>query len=300
VQPINTLAFLFTLTFLLTGCSGSESSDSLKVGNISTDIVHYHPSFYGKWDVTPNSSIRFTVSVSISDSKGTDNLSDLYFHDKVNDRYFDMLGGPDNITKEECYYSDFDVFECRYYSSINLDRVNLSNWEVVVENKQGESSRKDFEFLLPSGDLVDDEQFVYSSIYNGSTKNGITALEVMTTANNGLVFSSNPGLQSFHIEFSNTDNRAAHYSFIFYKNTADIRYIAKAILDSPSIESMPMIQGQKTSIDIPWSEITLLDNATINDINGLHIKLFDEPIEWLNDELWFNYISYSEFITFSP
>jgi len=296
VQPINILAFLFTLTFLLTGCSGSGSSDSLKVGNISTDIVHYHPSFYGKWDVTPNRSIRFTVSVSINDSKGTDNLSDLYFHDKVNDRYFDMLGGPDNLTKEECYYSDFDVFECRYYSSINLDRVNLSNWEVVVENKQGKSSRKDFEFLLPNGDLVNDEQFVYSSIYNDSTNSGIAALEAMTTANNGLVFSSNPGSQSFHIEFENKDNRATHYSFAFYDATSDISNIAKVGSNSPSIESMPIIQDQKTSIDIPWSEITLYDNATINDINGLHIKLYDEPIEWLNDELWFNYISYSEFL----
>jgi len=300
VQPINTLAFLFTLAFLLTGCSSSGPSDSLKIGSIFTDIVHYHPSFYGKWDVTPNSSIRFTVSVSISDTQGTDNLSDLYFHDKTNDRYFDMLGGPDNLTKEECYYPEFNIFECRYYSSIDINRVNLANWEVVVENKQGKVNRKDFEFLLPGGDQINDEHFVYSRVYNGSTNNGIAALEAMSTINNGLLFSSNPSLQSFHIEFDNTDNRATHYSFDFYNATANISYIAKTRPDSPSIESMPIIENQKTSIDIPWSEITLYDNNTINDINGLHIKLYDEPIEWLSDDLWFNFISYSEFLTLSP
>lgn len=302
MQSIKALTILFTLSFLLTACSSgsSDNSNTFKVGSVSTDIVHYHQSFYGKWGTTPNSTIRFTISVNVSDPKGADNLSDLYFRDKVADRYWDMLGGQGELTKEECYISSLDIYECRYYSSISLDSVNLKNWEIIAENKQGEVSRKDFEFLLPSGDPVEGEQFVYSSAYNGSTQNGIAALEAMTITNNGLKFSSNPGTQSFHIEFESSDNHAARYSFAFYNGTADIDYIARVRSDSPSIESMPIILGQTISIDIPWSEVIVYDNSTISDINGVHIKLYDEPIEWQNDKLWHNYISYSEFVTLSP
>jgi len=300
VPSIKALTLLFILTIFLSGCGGGGSSDTLKIVNIFTDIVHYHPSFYGKWDITPNNSISFNISVSVRDPKGIDNLSNLYIHDKVNDEYFDMLGGPEELTKAHCYFPDFDLYECRYYSSMNLDRVNLKNWEIVVDNKQGKSSRKNFEFLLPGGDLVDDEQFVFSSRYNRSTQNGVAALEAMTITNNILKFSSNPSTQSFHIEFESTDSRATNYSFAFYDGTTDINYIAQVRSDSSSIESMPIILGQTTSIDIPWSEVIIYDNATISDINGVHIKLYDEPIESLNDNLWFNYISFSEFVTLTP
>lgn len=302
MQSIRALTILFTLTLILTACSSdsSDNSSTFNVGSIFTDIVHYHESFYGKWSSTPNSTIRFTVSVTVSDSKGEDNLTNLYVRDKVADRFWDMLGGQNKLTKDECYISSLDIYECRYYSSISLDRVNLNNWEIVAENKQGEVIRKDFEFLLSSGDTVGDEQFVYSSIYNGSTQNGVAALEAMTVTNNKLKFSSNPGTQSFHIEFESSDSRATHYSFAFYDGTIDINSIAKVNSDSSSIESMPIILGQKTSIDIPWSEVIIYDNAAISDVNGVHIKLYDEPIDWLDDDRWFNYISYSEFVTLTP
>jgi hypothetical protein len=297
------------MALLIAGCGSGDGSsvgsdaDTLKIGAVYTDILHQHQSFYDKWGATPNRTIRFTVSVNVIDPKGADNLSDLFVRDKVTGRKWDLLGGADDITRDECYIPDLDIYDCTFYSSISLHRVNLKNWEIVAENKQGEITSKDFEFLLPGGDSVIDEQFVYSSTHSGSTLNGIAALEAMTIADNGIKFSSNSGSQSFHIEFESMDSRATNYGFAFYDGTANIDYIGEVIANSPSIESMPIIRGQKTVIDIPWSEVSLYDSATITDINGLHIRLLDEPIERIerfDDGIWFNYESFSEFVTLSP
>ena len=298
--PIKTSALLLIFTIFLTSCSGGSSKIAPpKIGSIYTDIVHYDQSFFRKWDYSPNSTIWFTIAVNVSDPKGARNLSEIYVHDKVSDRYWAILGGQYNLTQEECYDSGHDIYECVYYSSISLDRINLKNWEIVAENKQGKVSRKNFEFKLPSGEPVGDEEFAYSTVYNDSVQNGIKALEAMTISENELEFSSNSNTQSFHIEFENTDDRATHYSFAFYDGTEDIDSIAQVESNSPSIESMPIIQGQKTALDIPWSEVDFYNNGAISDINGVHIRLYDEPVKWLDDHQWFNYISYSEFVRLS-
>lgn len=224
----------------------------------------------------------------------------MFFRDKVTGDYWSLLDGPDEVTQEECYISNLDLYDCMFYSEVSLNRINLNNWEVVAVSKLGEITSKDVEFLLPGGDSAEDGEFIYSSLYSGSTQYGIVALEAMAIANNGIEFSSNSGSQSFHIEFETTDDRATHYGFAFYDGTTNINYIGEVLPHSPSIESMPIAQGQKTVIDIPWSEVTLYGKTKIADIDGLHIKLLDEPIEWLNGGEWFNYISLSEFITLSP
>lgn len=300
MQLLRTLTLLAILITFMTACSSSgpsEETPSLKIGDIFTDIIHYHESFNDKWGVTPNSTIKFSVSVNVSDPKGVANLSQLYFYNKVTERQWFMLGGPSELTHKSCYINNLDIFECIYYSSVSLDRVNLTDWEIVAENTQGKTTRKSFEFLLPSGDAVIDEQFVYSDTYSGSTLGGVAALEAMTISDNKLTFSSNPDTQSFHIEFENLDSRATNYALAFYDGTIDINYIAQAHVNSPSIVSMPIIQNQTTSLDLPWSEIELYNGASINDINGLHITLYDTPIESSTYSIWFNYLSFSEFIT---
>lgn len=304
MQSIRSLTILFTLIFLLAACSGGSSSSNdtgtLKIGDVFTDIWHQHQSFYDKWGIEPNIGIRFIVSVQVTVPNGLANLKELYFRDKISGRYWPLLGGPDELTQEECYIEYKDIYECMFYDEISLNRINLKNWEVVAETKQGEVSSKDVEFLLPGGESVDDEQFVYSSMYVGSTLNGVAALETMTIAENEIIFSSNPGSQSFHIEFENMDDRAKRYGFYFYDGTENINNIGEAKANSPSIQSMPIIQGQKTVIDIPWSEIHMYANTRVADINGLHIILYDEPMDWVSDRTWFNHISLSEFIALSP
>lgn len=308
MRSIRATSILLTLSFFLIACSGGESSknnntntiDALKINAVYTDILHQHQSFFEKWDYTPNTGIQFTVSVQVSLPNGPDNLSELYFRNKLTGWYWPLLGGPDKITKDKCYISSMDIYECRFYSTISLNRVNLKNWEVVAENKQGDVICKDVEFLLPGGNPVDAEQFVYSSRYSGSTVNGIAALEAMTIAGNEIEFSSNPGSQSFHIEFETMDSRAKHYGFYFYDGTGSINNIGEIRSNAPSITSMPIVQGHKTVVDIPWSEIRMFGNSSIADINGLHIILYDEPISWIEGGVWFNYISLSEFLTLSP
>lgn len=300
MNSIQKLILLCIVVSSLIGCSsgGSDNNDSLKIEAIQTDILHSHSSFYEKWNYSPVISIRFTTFIIVKDPLGVSNLKAIYIRNKTNDRFWDIFGGPNNRPLEDCYDSAFDTFECVFHSSVSLDKINLKNWEVVVENRQGVISHRDFEFLLPGGDSAEDTQFVYSSIYNGSKTNGIPAIEAMTIAENGLVFRSDSESQSFHIEFETTDSRAKHYSFIFYDDTESINAIGGAKAISPSITSMPIVFGQKTKIDLPWSEINI--ERPINDINGLHIVLFDEPIEWLDQGIWFNYRSLSEFLTLSP
>jgi hypothetical protein len=298
VQSFKSFTLLFILTLVLAGCSSGGSSnnndtDSFKVDAVFTDIWHQHQSFYEKWDFSPDIGIRFTVSATLSGLKGPDNLSGVYFRDKISGREW-------SLTHESCSIQNSNTYECILYSSVSLNRVNLKNWEIIAENKQGEVIYKDVEFLLPNGDAVIDEQFVYSTIYSGLKDNGIAALEAMTITENEIVFSTNPISQSFHIEFESTDSRAKNYGFVFYDGTTSINNIGEVKSNSPSIESMKIVQGQKIIIDIPWSEVTMYNNAEISDINGLHIKLLDEPIDWLNTGKWFNYISLSEFITISP
>jgi len=294
---------IFSLFFILTACSGGSSpSDSPKIGEIYTDIYHEHSSFYDKWNMTPNRTIRFTVSVNITDPQGVENLKDVYIEDQ-NNWYWNLLGGPDNLSLDECYYESNDIFKCRFYSSSQLDSIMLKNWELVAEDIQGNVTRKSFNFLLPGGDQLDDELFVYSSEYTGSTGEGVLALEAMSITNNNMVFTSSPGTQSFHIEFETTDNRAKHYGFAFYEGSSELDYIGDTCLCSPSIESKPITLGQKVTMDLPWSEIDFDQGYDASDIQGLHIKLYDSPVDWgitNGTDSWFNYISHSEFITLVP
>jgi len=293
---------IISLLVVLTACSGDSSNSDANtpvIGKIYTDINHQHSSFYNKWNITPNRTIRFTFSAQVTDPQGINNLKEIYVENLNNNWTWYLLGNFNN-----CYVEAGGVFECTFYSDIQLDSINLNNWVLVAKDQDDNITRKNFSFLLPGGSQANNESFVYSSAYSDSNYNGIAALEAMTLSNNNLVFTSNPGTRSFHIEFETTDERAVHYSFAFYEGSNQKNYVGEACLCSPSIESMPIIFGQKVVIDLPWSEISL-DQATydVEDINGLHIKLYDQPIDWITpnyEGIWFNYISYSEYISLAP
>jgi hypothetical protein len=302
MRILNAVVVLF-LSLVLIACGGSgDSLSSVKptIGTIYTDILHSHPSFYTKWGITPVRNIRFTVSVAVTDPQGIDNLADVIIRQIQDNWYWSLLGGVGNTELEDCYITSIEIFECVFYDRNRLDSILLKEWELLVEDKDGNTSSKRFEFLLPGGGLPDDERFVYSSEFTGSFTNGVAALEAMTVAGNDIVFTANPGTESFHIEFTPSDIRARRYEFAFYESSSGRDYIGSAQVDSPSISGISITPGLDVVIDVPWSEIEFNEGFDANDVGGLHVKLFDESIDWATPKAsgsWFNYVSFSEYIS---
>ncbi|TNC82707.1 MAG: hypothetical protein C9356_02185 [Oleiphilus sp.] len=298
------VSVLLVLALAIGGCSGGSGGGGLpsekpEIAKIYTDIYHAHTSFFDKWEITPNATIRFTVSASITDPQGVDNIKNVFVVDLDQDWYWTLLGGSRNIPLSDCYYELDEIFECVFHMGDNSHSVNLRGYALVVEDWDGNEATKQFDFLNIGGDPLDTEQFAYSDEFTGSTDNGLPGLEAMTIDENDLVFTSNPATQSFHIEFETSDSRAAHYGFAFYEGSSELDYIGDACLCAPSIESMPIVFGQTTRIDLPWSEIDFKPGYQAEDVFGVHIKLYDEPIAMEHPKmggLWFNYISYSEFL----
>ena len=291
---------LFVL-FYLSACGGSgggnSNSASPQVEFIQTDVAHMHPSFYEKWDLTPQ-ALRFAASVRVSDPQGIDNLDEIYFYNSALDWYWALLDRNDGFGTDECYFQNYQVYECIFYYEAAPDSLPLADWLVYAVDLDGNETEQPYTFPLPSGAPYDGEGYIYSDGYIGPRFNSVDALEVLEIGYNSLIFESDFGSQSFHIEFTVTDSRVTDYAFVFYDGSTHINYIANANSNSPSIVSTPITIGEITSVDIPWSEINVHSPYSVSDINGLHIKLFDEPEELLSgDGLWFNYLSFSEYLT---
>jgi hypothetical protein len=320
VQSIKNLILILIFTSLVTACSDSSGGGgAFEIGEVDTQISHTHASFYEQLDDSPSRTIEFSVSFAMSLSEEPGYLRKLFVRDKSTGRFWSVLDSQSGQLEDECSVSEGTTYACTFYSNADLDRVSLKQWEVVAENKEAEVISKGFEFLLPGGETVEAERFVYSSTYADSTSNGIAALEAMSILENELAFTADSGAQSFTIQFSSKDARAKNYAFAFDNITdGTLNSIGLAAYDSPSIASMPLVVGdrrddadendfsefsyenQVISISIPWSEITLIGSATIGTINGVHIHLFDEPASSQSSELWFNYSSISEYLELSP
>ena len=277
-------------------------SGGLTIGSIDFDLSHYHPSYYQNRAMLPMSPMGLSYAVEISWENVDDDIYQLYIRNKLSgfqEYIVDGLYPELRIPKEQFFNEDTQSYGVTYYDEIARERVNLRHWEIVAVSTKGYSVRKDFDFILPGGDDALDDEFIYSYAHSGSIQGGYEALEVMSTVSNQILFSSNFATQSFRIAFSPTDTRVADYSIDFHDNAYDYR-IGRVPYYSSSIQSMAIIPGQRTVIDIPWSEIIFNYGYSIHDVKGLHIRLYDEPVQvpqpvfhTLDEH---NYLSVSEYV----
>jgi hypothetical protein len=286
----------------LSACSSGPGEEEFapQILAIYSDIIHRHPSFYEKWPERTQRSIDFHFSINISDPQGIGDILKVDVRDLNDNVYWNMFDAREVNPWSRCFRGA-GVFECRFYPGNHPDYANLKNLEVVVQDLSGYTRRQRFNHLLADGDQPDQQSFVYSAQYSGSTENGYPALRLMTSADNDLVFESSPGSQSFHVEFTVDDHRATHYSVDFYDDTDAANYVGSVPQNAPSISSKAFVVGQTLVNDIPWSEIEFEDGFSVADIKHMHITLYDSPIPWIingNDEgLWFNHLSTSEMVS---
>lgn len=301
---VSSLLFTATLCMGLSACSSGPGEDKFapEILAVYSNIIHRHPSFYAKWPERTQRSIDFYFSVNVSDPQGIGDILNVYVRD-MNENYVWTLFDASQANPWKDCYRGAGVFECRLYPENHLDYTNLKNLEVVVKDRRGYTRRQGFSHLLADGEQPDTERFVYSSQFTGNTTNGYPALGVMTILDNHMVFTANPGTQSFHVEFTVTDSRASNYSLDFYDDTDDANYLGSAPVNSGSIESQPIVFGQTTVIDIPWSEIDFESVYSVEDIKQMHITLYDNPIPWIinnkDEGEWYNHLATSQVIALS-
>jgi hypothetical protein len=300
---------LVVLTFLVSACGGSSKNSedvaintAPEISSIYTDIIHYHPSFWEKWNIAPARGIQITFSFRVDDSDGLSDIDDIYVRNYVNGNEYDIYSGPNNVPLEKFYNSRLNTFEGSFFTYGSLDRVDLRNWKVVASDKSGNITEREFEFSLPNEELASDSDYVYSDQYSSPGYNGVAAMEAMTISDNNLSLVSNAGTQSFNIKFQTNDDRASHYSIAFYGSAPNYQYLGWANQVSPSIVSTSIVTGEQISLDLPWSEIYFIDDAQPIDVNGVHVTLYNEPIEndLIENYIWYSFLAYSEYFTLEP
>ena len=297
---------LVVLTFLLSACGGSSKNSedvnintAPEISSIYTDIIHYHPSFWEKWNILPTRGIQITFSFRVDDPDGLSDIDDIYVRNYVNDDDYDIYSGPNNVPLEKFYNSRLNKFEGTFYTYGSLDRVDLRNWVVVASDKSGNVTERQFEFSLSNYELVSHSDYVYSDQYSSPGSNGVAAMEAMTISDNNLALESNAGTQSFNIKFQTNDDRASHYAIAFYGSAPNYQYLGWANPISPSIVSTSIVTGELTSLDLPWSEIYFIDGAQPIHVNGVHVILYNEPIgnDFIENHTWYSFLAYSEYFT---
>ena len=299
---VSSLLFTAPLCLGLSACSSGPGEDEFapQILSVYSDIIHRHPSFYAKWPDRPQRSIDFHFSVNVTDPQGIGDIYKVYVRD-LNEGYAWSLFDANEVNPWSECYRGAGVFECRRYPGNHVDYANLKNLEVVVQDRSGYTRRKKFSHLLADGAQPDSERFVYSSQFTGDITDGYPALQAMTLAENNLDFSADPGTQSFHVEFTVTDSRASHYALDFYDATDTANYLGSVPLDSSSLASHPIVLGQTTVVDVPWSEIEFENGYSVEDIKHLHITLYDTPIPWIindkNEGHWFNQVATSQVVS---
>jgi hypothetical protein len=289
--------------FILTACTSGPSEDEFapEIGDIYSTIIHYHPNFYSDLLSEDPRTIEFIISVSVTDPDGSDDITDIYLYDKNNNinRYF--LRSSVLSSKYDCSKPAGDLLECSFYSSDQPDNIDLSGYEIVAVDRHGYSSNKSFEFKLPAGVEVEDQEFVYSDVFSGGTNNGIAGLEVMTIADNDMVFSLDE--VELHVEFTSEDPRVREYALELYDDATPPKFIGEVAFDTIVIQANEISSGVQTLVNIPLSQINFIDGNIASNISGLHIVLFDQSTVSTQLEVqseWFNYRGYSEFITLAP
>lgn len=293
--------FVFLISSIMAGCSSgpSESEFAPKIGQIETTITHTHPSAHQHLTSAEQRTISFTIRVSITDPDGLGDITTVYIRDKSHNSYWILKDHSELNENADCIQSD-EIITCTFYSSERPDEIELSGYELVAADLHTYQTSKEFEFKLPAGDLIDNEEFVYSATYTGGTPNGIPALEAMNEVDNALVFNVDFDAEIMHVKFETTDDRAKHYGISLYDSTADKSLVGKVVYDSVAISNNPIVFGEKTILDIPFSNISFETGYDQEDIYGAHIVLLDTPVD--SDQLeveskWFNYSGFSELLT---
>lgn len=298
------LGFLFAcVVLLISACSSgpSESEFAPKIGDIETSIIHSHPSYYSHLPAEEQRTIGFVVSVSVTDPDGPDDITDIYISHNNGKRSF--LRSSELNSTYDCSMPAEDLFKCSFYSSDQTDNIDLSGYQIVAVDRHGYSSSKVFEFKLPAGAEVEDQEFVYSDVFLGGTPNGIAGLEVMTISGNQMVFTIDEVEKLLHLEFVSNDSRVSEYALELYDNTSPANIIGEVLFDTKKIQENEISPGVKVVVDIPWAQISFIGEYTASDINGLHVVLFDEATVSTQLDVeseWFNYRGYSELITLAP
>lgn len=299
--------FIFiSVIFILSACSSgpSESEFAPKIGDIETTIVHFHPSYYLKTPSKVQRTIGFTVSVTVSDPDGLVNVDEIYVRDINNNKRWTLYNSADANPIERCFEGD-DLYSCSFYSPVLTDQIYLKGYEIVAVDLHGYTTRKSFEFKLPAGEVVVDEEFVYSESFpiEDRTINSFKGLEAMTIAGNALLFTLDDVAQTLSVEFETSDPRVLNYGLEFYDDSVEPILIGEVSTEVSSINPAQINQYGKTEVVIRWDEIVFKDGFDGNYINGLHVILFDQSTISTQGNIlgkWFNYAGYSEFITLAP
>ncbi len=277
--------------------SDNDSENYPNIAFVQADVAHSHESFDGKWAAPLSRDLRFAVATRVSDPLGLQNIRRIYVHRSADDRVWPLLDTDWGSEAFSCYEAGIDVFECQFHDSSNVSSLPVRGWELVVVNKQGLETRTRFAFALPGGNDATLVEHIYADTYSGNTDAGVSALEALTIARNTISVTADAGSQSFRIAFTATDARAQYYSFVFYGAGPAYDYIGRVALSSSSLTSMALVPGQLTEVSVPWSEVEMKEGYHVNNIAGMHIKLYDQPVEWMAyDGYWFQHLSYSEFI----
>ncbi len=302
--------FLFNLSFMvllgafLSACSSGPGEEKFapKILSVYTDVIHTHPSFYEKWPTSELRTLEFTLSLDIEDPQGLSDILKVYIKDLNEDWSWGLFSANDASPYNRCY-KESGNFTCQFFLGERPDYLNIHNLEIVVQDKSGYTDTQRISFRLAGGEQADGQRFIYSAEYTGDTTGGYPALEAMTIADNALLFTADSGTQSFHIEFATSDVRAKEYSLVFYDNTSNPNIVGHALLNTSSIQSHPIIPGQTTTLELPWSEITFYSGFAADDITAMDITLFDNPIPWvvndINKGIWFNHLATSELVQLS-
>ncbi|MFT6031275.1 MAG: hypothetical protein ACI8O8_003025 [Oleiphilaceae bacterium] len=286
--------------FILTACTSGPSEDEFtpEIGDIQTAIVHSHPSAHAQTDY--QRTIDIVVRVTVTDPDGWDDITDIYIHDKNDDTKWKLKEASQLNLNADCKKT-LSVIECSFYSRDQPDTLQLLGYEMVAVDRNGYSSSKVFEFKLPSGAEVEDQEFVYSDVFSGGTNNGIAGLEVMTIADNDMVFSLDE--VELHVEFTSEDPRIREYALELYDDATPPKFIGEVAFDTIVIQANEISSGVQTLVNIPLSQINFIDGNIASNIFGLHIVLFDQSTVSTQLEVqseWFNYRGYSDFITLAP
>lgn len=295
---------------LLVACSGGGGGTSVPdvlntdtkspvIGTVFTDIFHYHPSTYQKFGIGDAERIEYTFSVWLADPQGRETIAEAYIYNETSDAYYQLIGGVDEVTLDTHYDAVTSTYQIRGSSETSPDSVNLRGWHVYVRDNDGNETIREFSLRLPGGDNPVSESVAYSNALSTPPADSIPALETMTVTDNALSFSVDVANEFFRISFETTDTRADTYVVLFYDNAALPNYLGRAstLTSAAMNDTAPLMANTTVDLVLPWSELD--DAIDPSAINGIHIVLLDEGIDYnyASGNDWHSYLGYSEFLT---
>ena len=301
--------FLLLAGIALVGCGGGggasttvksdeASNESPVIADILTDI-RLIPQESGGVTRVPFESLKFFIEVKVTDPEGLADIDYIDVEHPGGTLYWTLYESERfGSYRADCRYDNSDVYGCLFYDINSPHSIELQGWKLVVKDKAGNETTKDFDFKLPSGIQPTSERFVYTEFYSGHTVNGV---ETLKRPKNFSVISWH-GTQSFEFEFTVEDPRVVMYGIEFWvADDALNEWVFAGGLhsESPSISSTALVQGNNVvsvSVSVPWSEIQLNGSYTVDDIGGFHVVAFDEPEYFANGGGWHNYLSTSDFL----